>query len=207
MILDAIAGGVLLASGAMFMMNRNHEAEYVQASSDGNSYLVRKAPDSKLAAEALAELNRRAQTLIRDLARRFPEDRRVQNLRARYSGGVLSEGGDEAGFTSYSVEKERIVMCLRHRDDGQATDLAGGQAGATAKPVLGALEDANTLMYVLLHEMAHLAVDEVGHTDLFWKTFLFLVEAAAGLGLYDTVDYRKKPVSYCGIKISSSVGA
>jgi hypothetical protein len=44
----------------------------------------------------------------------------------------------------------------------------------------------------------------VGHKMDFWQNFKFLLENAKDAKIYDTVDYKKEPQSYCGMMISDS---
>jgi hypothetical protein len=142
------------------------------------------------AADTLARLNDRVLVLLKHLEFRYPKDNRVISLKARYNPRALSEGGHNSGHTSYSIDKgKRIVMCLRSR-------AAGGRHGA--------IENTNTLMYVLLHELAHIATVGVGHTEPFWDNFRFLLEVGEAEAVYSKVDYKEKPTDYCGIKITSN---
>ena len=40
-------------------------------------------------------------------------------------------------------------------------------------------------MYVLIHELAHVLCDEVGHTDKYRDIFNGLISEATSLGIYD----------------------
>ena len=67
------------------------------------------------------------------------------------------------------------------------------------------LVDENTLTYVAIHELGHLATKEIGHLDVFWKNFKWLLEIATKNGIYNYVDYSKQPQPYCGLVISSNI--
>ncbi len=56
-----------------------------------------------------------------------------------------------------------------------------------------------------IHELAHLATVEVGHTEKFWKNFKWLLQIAEKNGIYNYVDYSSSPQPYCGIVISSNI--
>jgi hypothetical protein len=168
------------------------EVEYVHSKLDDRKYLVRKLPDRKDAADMLSRLNAKLTRLVQHVKAGGgkpgggidPADAR--RLYDNYNPDALSEGGTEVGYTSYSVNKgEKIVMCLRHRDT--------------------TFVDENVLVYVAVHELGHLMTDEIGHTDRFWSNFRALLREAVSLGLYAKVDFAAKPVSYCGINITSSV--
>lgn len=77
---------------------------------------------------------------------------------------------------SYTINKKKIYLCLK--DDKNKY-----------YPI-------NMLMYVSIHELAHVLCDEVGHTKKFQQIFSDLLEKATKLGIYDP----KIPViqNYCG---------
>lgn len=177
---------------AVFVSNRYRPVQYVRSSVDGREYLVRKVADRQEAADILARLNAKVLRLIDNLVTKYPDDERVALLDDRYNPDALSEGSNDDGYSSYTINKgKRIVLCLRSRDK---KDRSNG----------GKLEDENTLVYVLVHELAHLATVEVGHPPEFWKNFKFLVQEAVSLGVYKDHDYSKDPVEYCGVTIDSS---
>ena len=148
----------------------------------GRQYRVRRAPDSQAAADRLAELEDRLRRLLEGAARVVPGDRRVEAIRARWDG-TLSEvqAADEVAF---SVDKASVHVCLR--------DAAGR------------LEDLNTSMFVLLHELAHVATDDYGHSPEFWDNMRFLLELAERLGLYRYEDYGAQQVTFCGQPLGAS---
>lgn len=188
--LEAFVGGVFIALAALLIKARFQEVEYVTSSVDGARYLVRRAEDSQEAADTLAHINARVQRLLARLEAAAPDDDRTRALRERYNPAALSEGGHNSGYTSYSVNKgEKIVMCLRSRGGPDEN---------------GDIERFNTLMYVALHELAHLVTDEVGHTAAFWENFRWLLAEAGEAGVYTPVDYSREPEEYCGISITSS---
>ena len=66
------------------------------------------------------------------------------------------------------------------------------------------LIEMNTLMFVALHELAHVMTKSIGHTDEFWNNFRFLLKHAIANGLYIKQDFKNKPVKYCGTMITDS---
>lgn len=162
------------------------EVEYVTSSVDGKSYLVRKLPDRQEAADILARMNENLMKLVRHMRAKYPDNKDVQRMYKNYKPDNLSEGGMEVGYTSYSVNKgEKLVMCVRQKD--------------------GSFVKMNVLMYVAIHEMAHLMTKDVGHTPTYWNNFRFLLKESIKISVYSKVDYAEKPHDYCGIKITSSV--
>ena len=66
------------------------------------------------------------------------------------------------------------------------------------------LIDKNTLMFVALHELTHLATTDIGHTPTYWQNFKFLLINAKEFKIYNPVDYKNKPKQYCGMKITDN---
>jgi predicted metal-dependent hydrolase len=91
--------------------------------------------------------------------------------------------------TSYSENKgQKIVVCLRDKKN----------------PPKYPLIDKNTVMFVMLHEMAHLMTETIGHTQEFWSNFKRILGDAVQIGIYQQVNYAHSPVDYCGMKITDS---
>jgi predicted metal-dependent hydrolase len=100
---------------------------------------------------------------------------------------LIYENDPKSDLTSFSVNKgEEIAFCLKSKKTGD-------------------IHDVNLIMYVALHEMAHIACPEIGHGELFKKIFKFLTEQAIELGIYKYDDYDSKPVEYCGMMLSSNI--
>lgn len=100
---------------------------------------------------------------------------------------TIYENTPDSNLTSYSVNKgEELAFCLKSKKTGNFHDI-------------------NLIMYVALHEMAHMACPEIGHGDLFKKIFKFITEIAILINLYVKEDYNEQPVEYCGMVLSSSI--
>lgn len=186
---------------------RMGEVLYVTSKVDGRQYLCLKLPDRQKAADILGRVNQRLQTLVDRMQERYgtghschPGDvtdgaggvcvdsEDVLRLVRNYSPDAVSEGGDQKGYTSYSVNKgERMVICVRNTDSTRS------------------FVALNTVMYVAIHELGHLMTADVGHTPRFWHNFKQLLAEAVEMGIYDRVDYAASPQPYCGITISSTV--
>lgn len=165
----------------------NGEVEYVKSSVDGKEYLVRSLPDKKEAANLLATIGAKLQQIVKHLEEAEPEDERTVRVVKNFNTDAISEGSENAKYTSYSVNKgEKIVFCLRSRDKNNK------------------LMDINTMTFVALHELAHISSDTIGHDDIFWKNFKWLLEHAIKIGIYQEQNFKSAPVEYCGIKITDS---
>lgn len=168
----------------MFIQNHFSEVEYVKSRLDGRNYLVCKLPRQQEAADYLAEVNAKLIKLIRHMISKYNSKEAIQ-LYQNYNPDMLSEGSYTSGFTSFTVNKVKLVLCIRQRDN--------------------TFVDKNTIIYVAIHELAHMATKELGHTQTFWQNFKWLLEEAVAIGLYRKTDFNKTPQDYCGIKISTSI--
>ena len=145
-------------------------------------------PDKVEAANLLATIRQRLMKLVDHLHKMYPDDDRSVRLVRDFNPDAISEGGDDSQqYTSYSVNKgEKIVFCLRSRDKEQK------------------LVDINMMIFVAVHELAHIATESIGHTDEFWKNMRYLLEQSIDIGIYTKQDFKDKPVKYCGINVTSS---
>lgn len=59
-------------------------------------------------------------------------------------------------------------------------------------------DNIDAAMNVLIHELAHITVDEYDHSPDFWKSFKDLKELCKVLGIYTPIEGTPE---YCGITI------
>jgi hypothetical protein len=64
--------------------------------------------------------------------------------------------------------------------------------------------DYNTLLFVVIHEMAHIASVSEGHNSEFITNFKWLLQKAKEFGYYDPVNYQDNPITYCGVKVTNN---
>ena len=154
--------------------------------SDGRSYRVQNLPDKEEAAQRMSEVRGNLQKLIEHV-KQYQEEP-FRRLVERFNPDVLEENDLGAQSTSYSENKgQKIVVCLRDK---------------TTAPF--PLVEINIVMFVLIHEMAHLMTYSVGHTPEFWTNFRKLLHEGIQCGVYRAENYTKNPVQYCGMTISES---
>lgn len=67
-------------------------------------------------------------------------------------------------------------------------------------------EELNTAMFVILHELAHMASVKYGHGTEFWTNFRMILKKAIEMGIYEYQDYSAEGESevYCGLTIYST---
>lgn len=161
----------------------------IRSMRDGKVYRVQNLPDKQEACEMMSKI----QQNIRKLLQNYKDDPaamadpRVNTMVTRFKPENMSENDIDDENTSYSENKgEKIVVCLRDKQ----------------KPY--PLADENTIMFVILHEMAHLMTTTVGHTPEFWANFKRILHDAVQCGIYTPVNYARQPTAYCGMTITDS---
>lgn len=162
----------------------------VKSSVDGNTYQVRDMPDKQEAADLLARVRQRMQKLYNYLIATYPEKLQVKQLKQNFKPDPsrISESTPDAEHTSYSVNKgESVHFCLRQRQGNNES-----------------LVKENIMVFVALHEMAHMVTPTIGHGPDFWNNFGWLLKIAEDQGIYKYEDFSAHPVSYCGVKITDS---
>jgi hypothetical protein len=117
---------------------------------------------------------------------------RVEQLMRNYDSDKIYEISplNPQGNTSYAEGKKKLVLCLREKhpgDDG-----------------LHDLHDVNTMMFVVIHELAHMMNNLWGHDEdsNFWYLFKFLLVRAVEIEIYEPENYALRPIVYCGLKLT-----
>jgi len=163
----------------------------IKSSIDNDFYWVRDKNDKIKAANTLANIKINMKKLIDYLRINqliFPENLSyIKDLVTRTKKINIMETPQDEKYTSYTINKgEKIVFCLRSK-------------------ILDNVHDMNTLMYVVIHELAHVGCPEYGHTPLFKKIFKFLLQQSIQIRIYQPVDYRINPQNYCGMTINEYI--
>ena len=155
---------------------------------DGKKYCVRERKNLKQASNLLASTTQNMSKLVNYLYKKYPQKENVSLLKQNYNPRKIKEILPTSEYTAYSENKgEKIAFCL-------------GQD----KEDVDKLIDQNTLMFVALHELSHLATKSIGHTKEFWDNFKFLLKESEQIGIYSPVDYKKNKTNYCGMKIKDN---
>ena len=162
----------------------------VKSSVDGKTYSVRDLPDKQQAADLLAKVRQKIEILYRYLIATYPEKPQVKQLVQNFKPDPsrIFEATPDAEHTSYSVNKgESVHLCLRQRQGNNES-----------------LMNENIMMFVSLHEMAHMITSTIGHGPDFWNNFGWLLKQAEEKGLYTYTNFSAQPVPYCGVKITDA---
>lgn len=129
----------------------------------------------------LSLIKSQMRTFVDNLVKKYPANDAVRLLKTRYRNTIVEETSEPETYTLNKGEKMRV--CLRNHKSNQAHD------------------DANLIMFVCLHELAHIMSVSNHHTDEFWENFEFLLGEAAFDGIYSPIDYKYDPVWYCAMLV------
>jgi len=178
---------VIVVSLILFVQSLNNELTQVVSRLDNRSYLVRNDDRKQESADYMAKIHKNINVLYESCITNYPTDIRIKRLIRNYNPNNISESMKSSVYTSYSVNKgQKLVICIKEKDIEET------------------LIDLNTIMFVVIHELAHIITKSIGHTDEFWENMKFLLKISIKLGIYQEVDYKNKPEKYCGITITDT---
>ena len=170
---------------AVTMYNKSEAANLkcIIATKDGQKYCIRDRDDLPKAANLMADVNDKMTKLVHHLKTNFPHKEQAKRIVSAFPGIRLVETLPTSEHTAYSENKgEKIAMCLnKSKKEGDKK-----------------LIDPNTLCFVALHELSHVGTESEGHEPEFWNNFKFILQEAEKIGIYNPIDYKNEPVSYCG---------
>ena len=194
---------ILLVIYCTFSVVNNYtEVVYVESDLDKNKYIIRRGHAKsesylKESANTLSEINSRVLKLIEYSKNKYKYDPSknyiVRMLEKNYDPKILSEAAVDSRYTTFTVDKQDMHICLRTRDSSEK------------------VYNINILMYVVLHELAHLCNYDRsgtpihGHGKEFIEIFKTLVQDAINIGIYTYQNYSQSPQEYCGIMINTSI--
>jgi predicted metal-dependent hydrolase len=174
-----------------YIINKN-KFTLIEAS-NGQKVRVNDQIDKNGSANLLAEVIERMYTLrnyLKNNIDKYDKNTACINLLTKNfneNRTEIYENSTSSEYTSYSVNKgEELVFCLRSKKTNK-------------------LHDINLMMYVAIHEMAHIGCYEIGHTQLFKEIFAFYLKVAMELNIYKYDNYDISPIEYCGMILSSNI--
>jgi len=180
-------GFVLFLCLIIYYQSDAFDLKCIIASKDGNRYCVREREKMELAANLLADVTQKMKDTVNFIKQKHPEDPRTKRLVNGFNPKKISETLPTSELTAFSENKgEKIAFCLNKSKNGTK------------------LIDINTLTFVALHELSHIATESVGHKQEFWQNFKWVLQNAKEAGIYSPVDYKKYPEEYCGMTINDN---
>ncbi len=176
---------VLIIAYRIFQDSEYLNLKCIISDVDGKRYCVRERSKMTLAADLLAKINVKMNNLVKYLDEKYPDRENIKRLVNGYNPKKIMETLPTSEYTAYSENKgEKLAFCLN-----------------TEKKKGSRLIDENTLMFVALHELSHVASKSIGHTDEFWNNFKFLIKEAETINIYTPENYKKNSKRYCGTNI------
>jgi predicted metal-dependent hydrolase len=164
--------------------NINKDISIIKSTVDNRNYRVLKSDNELEAANLLAHINNDVIKLINSLSNE--KDKKYKRLIKNYNPDSLNENLDNNNYKAYSLNKgEEIVICIRNKDNTL-------------------INDKNTILFVIIHELSHIMTKETGHPPIFWENMNLLLKKANEIGIYEPIDYNKYPTDYCGMIIDNS---
>jgi len=186
----------IISLGLLAGMNIvEYDVSYVKSNIDGQSHLVRNAKNKQLAADLIAEIKQRFRKLIKYLYENFQTHpifgKSIWRLKTKFKSDNIQESSPHSKYTSFSVNKgEELHFCIRPKNKQLAKKIK--------------FHKINTLIFVGIHELAHIMSISYGHNREFHRNFVFLLKQSVRIGIYKKQNYRKNSEKFCGIEINNT---
>ena len=168
-------------------LSKQQKSTFIPVVDCGITYQVTKTQDGeqdKEVARVLCRVNKSCKRLIKYLNYKYGQyDPRVKLLVKEYDDEDLVENQKETFVLDKGV---KIHLCVR------------------SKTYPNKIYDLNLLMFVVLHELAHIVTISIGHDDTFWKNNVWLMREASLAGVFTNTDYSRFPQEYCGLTIDNN---
>ena len=185
---------ILICASIFYVYLENKASDVTYVRLNKIEYLVRNLPDKEEAALLLSKIRDRLSKIVEHVSKDIDKKEQskehnhsLKRLKKNYKPNNITESSPGNKYTSYSINKgDKIVFCLRAKDG--SNDLV----------------DINTMMFVAIHELAHLMTKSIGHTTEFWDNMRFLLNVGIEIGVYKKQDFNNNPVDYCGTKITDT---
>lgn len=155
---------------------------------DGEKYCVRDRNRVKDAANLLATIANKCKDLVNFISQKYPEHPISKRLKDNFNTETFMETLPTSQYKAYSENKgEKLAFCLNKKNENDNN-----------------LIDEHTLTFVAIHELSHIGTKQIGHPDIFWKNFKWILEKAKEAGIHNPTDYSKKPVEFCDMTIKDN---
>jgi len=186
----------IISLGLLAGMNLvEYDVSYVKSTIDGQTHLVRNDENREQAADLIARIKAKFRKIIDYLYKNYKTHpifgKAVWRLKTKFKSNNIQESSPHSKYTSFSVNKgEELHFCIRPKDKQFAKKLK--------------FHKINTLMFVGIHELAHIMSVSYGHNREFHRNFIFLLKQCVKIGVYKKQNYRNKSEKFCGIEINNT---
>jgi hypothetical protein len=179
----------------------------VRSRQDGQIYLVAAdLPDRAKAADKLAEMQRRSQTLLQAVSERLEGSARI----------VAEDGVDITDNMKQLVRRHhrQFTPFAEYHNPGDKTVGSNSDKGTMIETCLREKQDPsqwnsdNTLFRVHVHELAHSSDfdfrgdGDAAHGPVFHRLHRYLLGVAQELGIYDCEAYIRSGRRFCGLQLT-----
>ena len=101
---------------------------------------------------------------------------------------IIENDPRKSNETSYTISKgKELHLCLRN------------------KKYPNELHPVDDILFVVLHEASHMGNanwDLDAHKNNFWTIFKFVLYEAKNAGIYNPINYKEYPITYCGLYVN-----
>jgi len=153
---------------------------------NGRTYMVHRYNDQSIMqkiANTIHTLNKDIDKLLVHLKNNEFQHKTIEikRLLKRYKRHITDLSPSATKHVAYNVHKGKVIALCIYRDDK--------------------FEDYNTIMFVLLHELAHVMTKEYKHNKQFWDNFKFLIKQAIKMKIYTYQDFNNNSKQFCNMNI------
>ena len=179
---------ILIISYKLYIDSDYFQLKCIVSTVDGDKYCVRERNNLQEASDLLARITVKMKKLVSFVDEKYPDKPNIRRLVKKFNPNKIMETLPTSEYTAYSENKgKKLAFCLNKEKDNNNN-----------------LIDENTLMFVAIHEMSHVATESIGHNKEFWDNFKFLLKEAKEIGIYNVVDYSTHNEEYCGMTITDN---
>lgn len=168
-------------------LRKSLNLDLVKSNTNNNTeYYVRKLPDKQQAADKFGTLSLNLQKLVDYCNEKEDKKNEIKRLKKKFNSNIITENIPGSRYVAYSVNKgDELSICIRDKKTDEFID-------------------DNTIIFVAIHELAHIMTKESGHPPIFWDNMKYLLERAIEINIYTYQNYSENSVDYCGQIINSS---
>ena len=127
----------------------------------------------------------------------------INSLRGGAAGGGTRM---RLGLDKSEVESLAKVMEIKFTVSGPS--IGGAKSGINFDPFDPRKDESlvrsDIIVFVALHELAHVCTESIGHGPDFWNNFGWLLQEAEAAGIYQRQNFQTHPAAYCGIYITDA---
>lgn len=173
----------------LMMLFRDYDIieEFKKVSINGRTYDIQDDMENKdTALRLLNKIDNRINQFTEHLKKKHHTDKRIKRFYKMKNAKII-EPEHKIGTSSYTINKgEILAFCIRLKEDNSK------------------FHDESILDFVIIHELAHVISNSIGHTSEWLSNFKFLLNSLSESNIYNPVDYSKKNVNYCGVIVTNN---